>query len=179
MNTLSYGLLSLLSHAADSGYDLMLKIQPFWPAKHSQIYPLLAQLESGGYVQHKLVVQTDKPDKKIYSITDKGLNALRNWLTLPTDEPVTRDELVLKIFCMEQGDTADILHMLETRLAYYQDQLQWLQSKKETYAQLNPSPSLGIILLMQKGEFSVKADLEWTQWAMRQVIAHEKEPNPD
>lgn len=173
VNTLSYGLLSLLSHTADSGYDLMLKIQPFWPAKHSQIYPLLAQLESGGYVRHTLVVQTDKPDKKVYSITDKGLNALRNWLTLPTDEPVTRDELVLKVFCMEQGDPADIRRMLEMRLAYCRDQLQWLQTKMDAYTKLNPSPSFGILLLMEKGQFAIKADLQWAEWALGRLDERE------
>ncbi|MDG0809159.1 PadR family transcriptional regulator [Cohnella rhizosphaerae] len=42
----------------------MLRIQPFWPAKHSQIYPLLAKLEQEDYISVELVPQRDKPDKK-------------------------------------------------------------------------------------------------------------------
>jgi DNA-binding PadR family transcriptional regulator len=91
MNTLSYGLLSLLSHSPLSGYDLMLRIQPFWPAKHSQIYPLLANLEKEEQVTFELVAQSDKPDKKVYSITNKGIDSLREWLSVPASDPVMRD----------------------------------------------------------------------------------------
>ncbi|MBM7567807.1 PadR family transcriptional regulator [Paenibacillus sacheonensis] len=180
MNTLSYGLLSLLSNSADSGYDLMRKIQPFWPAKHSQIYPLLAQLESGGYVQHTLVVQSDKPDKKVYSITPIGKEALRSWLTEPACEPNTRDELVLKLYCMEQGELADIRRLLETRVAYSQDKLAWLQAKLEVYSLQQPPPPLGTLLLMKKAEYHFESDLSWSEWALRQLVErqNQEEPNP-
>lgn len=179
MNTLAYGLLSLLSRSADSGYDLMLKIKPFWPAKHSQIYPLLAQLESDGLVQHVLVVQTDKPDKKVYSLTDKGKEALRAWLGVPADDPVTRDELTLKLYCMDQGDPADIRLLLEQRVAYCNERLKWLQAKIEAYKSPPNASPLPVVLLIQKARFYYQSDLEWAEWALQQVPDHEKEPQPD
>jgi PadR family transcriptional regulator AphA len=98
MNTLSFGLLCILATDNYTGYELMLKIQPFWQAKHSQIYPLLAALEKDGLVQYEEVVQSDKPDKKIYSITEKGQSELKQWIAQPSAEPVTRDEMLLKAF---------------------------------------------------------------------------------
>lgn len=74
MNLLSYGLLGLLAREESSGYDLMLRIQPFWQAKHSQIYPLLARMESKELLASRWIQQSDKPDKKMYTITDKGIH---------------------------------------------------------------------------------------------------------
>lgn len=96
LNTLSYGLLGLLASDSCSGYDLMLRIQPFWPAKHSQIYPLLAKLEREGLVQFVRIEQRDKPDKKVYSITEQGKSVVLDWLGEPPAEQMTRDELSLK-----------------------------------------------------------------------------------
>lgn len=84
LNTLAYGLLGLVARTPSSGYDLMLQLQPFWQAKHSQIYPLLAKMEQEGYLEFTRVPQTDRPDKKVYSITEKGRTALREWLTQST-----------------------------------------------------------------------------------------------
>lgn len=64
MNTLSYGLLALLSANSLSGYELTQNIKPLWRAGHSQIYPLLMSMEQQGYITFKLIEQTDKPDKK-------------------------------------------------------------------------------------------------------------------
>ncbi|WP_308637490.1 PadR family transcriptional regulator [Paenibacillus silvisoli] len=169
MNTLAYGLLSMLSCSPDSGYDLMLKLQSLWPAKHSQIYPLLSQMESDGYVRHVLVPQTDKPDKKVYSLTDMGRDALRAWLAVPANEPVIRDELALKLFAMDQGNPEDIKRQLELRVQYCRDRIHWLNRKIEVYMQKEPPPSRGLLLLMQRGRFSSESDLEWAEWALAQL----------
>ena len=63
----------------------MLKLNAFWHTTHSRIYPLLAQLEKEEYLTCTLIAQTGKPDKKIYSITEKGLKTAMEWLLLPTD----------------------------------------------------------------------------------------------
>jgi PadR family transcriptional regulator AphA len=173
MNTLSYGLLSLLTKHSRTGYELMQHIQPFWPAKHSQIYPLLAQLEQKGHVAFVHVPQSDKPDKKVYSLTDMGRQALRHWIGLPTDEPVTRDEFALKIYCIGLVDKDQALKLLLEREEYY-------EKKKERFMQLHErikqdsdktleeleihDPLFGIYVLVQKATLKVDADLAWCKW---------------
>ncbi len=73
MNILSYGLLGLLTREESSGYDLMLKIQPHWQAKHSQIYPLLSKMENEELLSSRWVQQSDKPDKKCTQLRTKVL----------------------------------------------------------------------------------------------------------
>lgn len=83
--SLAHGILGFLSYGEMSGYDLSkafsASVQFFWNAQNSQIYLMLDKLEKQNYVTHKLVVQTDKPNKKIYSITKLGKNEFIRWLS--------------------------------------------------------------------------------------------------
>jgi len=176
MNTLSYGLLSLLSHSSLSGYDLTLRIQPFWPAKHSQIYPLLASLEKAGLATHELVSQNDKPDKKVYSITNKGIDALREWLTVPASDPVMRDELMLKAYCVSFVDPAVSRLLFEDRLRLYRHKLERFEEKISMIRQKanlsegdNPaynSPYFGAFIMLNKALMSCRTNIEWCEWVL-------------
>jgi PadR family transcriptional regulator AphA len=173
MNTLSYGLLSLLSKDSRTGYELMQHIQPFWPAKHSQIYPLLAQLEQKGYVEFVHVLQSDKPDKKVYSLTEIGLKALQEWIGLPTDPPVTRDEFALKVYCIGFVNKEEAMKMLIERESYYKGKKERFIESFEKVKGLSEIPleELGIhdrlfgnYVLIRKATLKVDADLEWCEW---------------
>lgn len=108
MTTLGYALLGELAREELSGYDLAQKLKApvgfFWHARHSQIYPELARLESQGMVTFRAVAQQGKPDKKLYSLTDAGREGLKAWATAPMAVQPTRDELVLKAFSLWLAD---------------------------------------------------------------------------
>src|SRR5690348_6743093 len=86
-HTLGYALLGLLARRPLWGYDLARRMKVpigyFWHASHSQIYPELAALEADGLVTHEIVQQRDRPDKKLYSITEAGREVLRRWVSEP------------------------------------------------------------------------------------------------
>src|SRR3712207_9157781 len=106
MRVLGYAILGLLSREELTGYDLAgrmrARVGHFWEARHSQIYPELARLEEGGMVRHRVIEQQDRPDKKVYEITDRGLEALKAWVTEPPAPRPARDELVLKAYRSEE-----------------------------------------------------------------------------
>lgn len=83
--SLLHGILGFLSYGDMSGYDLSkafsASVQFFWNAQNSQIYLMLDKLEKQNYVTHKLIMQTDKPNKKIYSITKAGKEEFIRWLS--------------------------------------------------------------------------------------------------
>lgn len=176
MNTLSYGLLSLLSHSSLSGYDLTLRIQPFWPAKHSQIYPLLAQMEKDDQVTFELVAQSDKPDKKVYSITEKGIDSLREWLSEPASDPVLRDELMLKAYCVTLVDPAISRNLFRSRLEHYRnnllrykDKIRYVQKSGNIGEDEVPSyrsPQFGAYILLNKALMSCRTNIEWCEWVL-------------
>jgi PadR family transcriptional regulator, regulatory protein AphA len=183
MNTLGYGLLSLLSHSPLSGYDLMLRIQPLWPAKHSQIYPLLANLEKEEQVRFEVVAQSDKPDKKVYSITDQGIASLQEWLSEPASDPVLRDELMLKAYCLSLVDAAISRKLFVSRLDFYRGRMKFLEDKisqmRDMYG-LNTgeipaysSSHFGFYVLLHKAFLTCRTDIEWCEWVLGVLPASE------
>lgn len=176
MNTLSYGLLGLLARRSCTGYDLMLQLQTFWQAKHSQIYPLLAKLEQEGYVQFTRVEQSDKPDKKIYSITDKGRAMLKEWLTEPALAPATRDELYLKSYCLWLTDTDHARSLFVQRVQYYEESLYKFERQLTVLLAAHGreiedirSPYFGDYILLHKGIRSAKENIEWCKWVLQSL----------
>ena len=132
VTTLGYALLGLLARRALSGYDLAREMKRpvgyFWQARHSQIYPQLARLEAQGLVAHQVVAQHDRPDKKVYAITEPGRAALRDWVTSELDDPPVRDELVLRAYSVWLADPRaagalfrEHAHRREAQLARYRE----------------------------------------------------------
>src|SRR5579864_9281611 len=95
-------LLGLLAIEAMSGYDLGLTIRGsvghFWNESYGQIYPNLKKLARDGFVSCKPEQHKGKPDRRIYSITEKGRERLTKWLAVPPQPEIPRNEMLLKLF---------------------------------------------------------------------------------
>ena len=171
MNKLSYGLLSFLSTEPQTGYDLMLRLNHFWHTTHSAIYPLLAELEEKEYVNYTLIEQIGKPDKKLYRITEQGRKVLKKWITSPTDAAVIKDEMHLKLFCIEVLDQETIEKLLaemENRYAKelncYMQALEKLKKVMNENRKSFSSPKMGSYILLQKRIGETKLGMEWCHW---------------
>jgi PadR family transcriptional regulator AphA len=99
-------LLGLLAIEPMSGYDLGLTIRAsvghFWNESYGQIYPNLKKLARDEFVSCKTERRKGKPDRRIYSITEKGRERLTKWLAVPPQPEIPRNELLLKLFFGEQ-----------------------------------------------------------------------------
>ncbi|AEY66304.1 PadR family transcriptional regulator [Clostridium sp. BNL1100] len=181
MNKLSYGLLSFLSTEPMTGYDLMLKLNQFWRTTHSAIYPLLAELEEKQYVIYTLVGQNSKPDKKVYEITEPGREVLKGWISSPTDEAVRKDEMMLKIYCIQGFDGATIEKLINEMEERYQKQLiRYTESLNKLISGVNnkfdsfKSQGFGSYLLLEKAICDVKLSIRWCKW-IRDIYNRNKE----
>lgn len=100
--SLKHSILALLSPEPKTGYQLSKEIQSsitfFWKATHQQIYRELASLEQNRLVKHREVAQSNKPDKKIYSVTKEGTKELMRWMKEPSELPAIRDSFMVKLF---------------------------------------------------------------------------------
>lgn len=91
MRTLKYAILGLVNRQPMTGYDLTNEFNSnhlanFWYAKHSQVYPELSRLAKEGLLTCEIVIQGEKLEKKLYTITEKGRQELKKWLD--EDEPL-------------------------------------------------------------------------------------------
>ncbi len=179
ISTLGYALLSLLARGELSGYDIARQMKApigyFWHASHSQIYPELARLERDGYVGHQVVEQHDRPDKKVYSLTDAGREALRTWVTSPLDVPSVRDELVLRAFSLWLGDRREAAALFREHERRHEAQLEEYQAIeahiKGQSARLPSidSPEFAAYATLQRGMGYERECAAWCRWVAEQL----------
>ena len=102
--------LGLLAWAGESsGYELHKRaarsVGFIWAPARSQLYAVLKRLDALGLVHGRRVVQSDRPDKRLFSLTEAGRSTLAAWLgRVEPIEPEDRDGVLLKVFFAAHGD---------------------------------------------------------------------------
>ncbi len=100
--SLKHALLGFINYGPMTGYELKkffdTSVAHFWNAELSQIYPALKAMESEGLVEMKVEVQDDRPNRKVYSITESGRRELVDWLAKPADRDQVREPILIKVF---------------------------------------------------------------------------------
>jgi PadR family transcriptional regulator AphA len=120
--SLRMGILGLLRYSPMSGYSLKkafdMSLAYFWPVKLSQIYRELGTLEKDGCVVSDLLRQNQRPDKKLYSITERGAEAFTAWINTVPDllEQPHRSEFMMRIFFASAMDDRRLVRMFETMI---------------------------------------------------------------
>ena len=104
MRTLKYAILGLINREPMTGYDITREFNSnnlanFWYAKHSQVYPELGRLMDEKLVTCEVVIQGEKLEKKLYSITPDGRAQLQEWLMKNEPlEPTPKDVFRLRMY---------------------------------------------------------------------------------
>lgn len=102
-----------LSERPGTGYEISRQfdrsIGHFWSATHQQIYRTLRKLHADGLVGYEPIAQDGRPDKKMYSLSEAGQQALREWVATPTPIQKLRDDLGLKIRAAELPVLPDLI----------------------------------------------------------------------
>lgn len=115
--SLKFGILGLLHYGPQTGYEITQyfknSLSFFWPAQTSQIYRELSNLEKEGYAVSEVIIQYDKPNKRLYHITDSGRKALLDWLS-PQEhtQSISRSPFLMKLFfsaMQEKEKTIEVL----------------------------------------------------------------------
>jgi PadR family transcriptional regulator AphA len=98
---LRHVVLTVLARGDMTGYEITKAFETvyahFWRASHQQVYRELGRLNTEGRVNAKVVAQEGKPDKKIYSITKRGVEELRQWIGAPTPTPRSQYDVLVKL----------------------------------------------------------------------------------
>jgi PadR family transcriptional regulator AphA len=120
--SLKNALLGLLSSTPLNGYTIKLlfneAVQFVWQAELSQIYRELDALEKEGLVSSTIEPQSDRPNKRVYSITEAGRKSFSAWLaeTPETFAMPKRDEFLLKLFFGAKAGDEVVIRQFETLL---------------------------------------------------------------
>ena len=115
--SLKYAILGLLSEGPRHGYELKSLydevVSPSAKLNFGQVYPTLDRLRRDGYVEQSIVSQDDRPDRKVYGLTEQGREELRDWMGAPTPLNLDiRNETFVKLMLarrMENGRPLEVL----------------------------------------------------------------------
>lgn len=127
--SLPHAILGLLNVMPMTGYDLKHRafdssIAHFWQADQAQIYRTLTSLAESGWVECTLEIQAERPNRKVYRITEAGRAELRRWLLEPQSLAVHREPFLVQLFFAGQLDDAAILEHLARQKAAHEAVLQ-------------------------------------------------------
>ena len=176
--SLEFAILGFLNYHPCSGYDLKkafdVSIRHFWPADQSQIYRTLGRLTEQGWAEVEVVEQTDRPDRKVYSITPAGRTALRSWLTDAMPQQEARSAALIQVFFAGQLTDEEIL-------AKFEEATQGMRMILERYEQVpheiegyvaeigSPREEFFWMLTLELGIKSVQTQIDWMESVMRRI----------
>jgi DNA-binding PadR family transcriptional regulator len=132
--SLEAAILGFLGEKACSGYDLKTRCfddaaRDFWAADQAQIYRTLGRLQAAKLVRSSLKRQKGKPDRKIYSLTDAGADALDAWLGCAQPLRTPRDAFLMQLYFAVRRSDTDIVELLAARRALHQGRLDDLRTR--------------------------------------------------
>lgn len=83
----AYVILGLLMEGAKHGYEIyQSELFSIWFIPMSQLYILLKRLEGEGMIRSSLMVQENRPGKRVYTVTEKGRAAFLEWVCRPSEK---------------------------------------------------------------------------------------------
>jgi DNA-binding PadR family transcriptional regulator len=131
---LKYVILGALSYQPMSGYDLKQftdrSTSNFWHAELSQIYVTLKALEKEGLITSVTIPQEGHPDRRVYTLTENGQQALTGWLRVPfTEIDQYKDTLLLKLFFSARIGKEAILAQLHLQRGLHQKLIDQFQTE--------------------------------------------------
>src|SRR5262245_51376561 len=100
--SIKHAILGLLVEEPLHGYDLKTayesEVAPSSQLNFGQVYATLDRLHKGGLVTSERISQLERPDKKVYSLTEAGRHELQEWLKTPSSHAFDfRNETFLKL----------------------------------------------------------------------------------
>ncbi len=169
-------ILGLLSHEELTGYEIKKRMDTtlkyFWGASYGSIYPALNDLVDRGLAT-KREDTGSKRNKLIYTITERGRNHLKKWLTLPVEKDELRYETLLKLFFgNEKGEEQAVIH-IEAFEKKIEEELPYLLRAEEALNKsLNEDSAHKYYLLTVKfGIKTYQTYLEWCKEAKKLLIS--------
>ncbi len=176
--SLEHAILGFLNYHPYTGYELKkvfdASVRHFWPADQSQIYRTLSRLTEQGLATAEKVPQEDRPDRKVYHITEAGRSALRAWLASPPLLGEPRSAPLVQVFFSGQLSDSHILAKFEDYAASLRevlDRYSQIPAQLAPYQQELQSPREHFfwLLTLENGLLNVRAHLEWAESVIKRL----------
>jgi PadR family transcriptional regulator AphA len=176
--SLEHAILGYLTYQPFSGYDLKKifdhSVRHFWYADQSQIYRTLARLTEQGWAGVEVVEQTERPDRKVYSITPAGQAELRRWLAGPFPVEAQHSGPLIQVFFAGQLSDEEILEKFKQAAEIFRatlDRYSQVPSQIGEYVEMVQSPreTYFWMLTLAEGIQTTQANLAWAEGVIEKI----------
>ncbi len=160
-------LLALLAKDASHGYQLRARLQlalgPLAEALNDgQVYVTLARLEKAGLVRAEHVGQSDRPDRKVYELTEEGRARVMAWLDDTSWPKPAPAEFHLKLVAAATAGLGDPVRIVDAQRHAV------LASLAEAQRAALAQPDGAVAGLLLEGVvLRLQADLQWLEACAR------------
>lgn len=123
--SINYTILGILKAKPMSGYDIKKEIQASsylpWSGNNNQIYKALTQMSGEGLLVGETLHRENGPTKKIYRITEKGIQELSKWIDETKAEiPDIKNPFLIQLYVASMAEPDRIADLL----VQYREQLE-------------------------------------------------------
>lgn len=175
VSTLCLGALSLKE---STGYDIKKLFEAafmhFQSASFGSIYPALKKLEQAGQVSCRVEPGERHPDRKLFSLTEAGQQALLDALASTPATEMVRSDFLVQVFFAHLLSTDTLRHKLAEMEAHYQSELAYLDAICD-----DPQLSAGMRYGILQGIAVYRAKLKHLQTHRDELLAHHRDQAPD
>ena len=173
-------LLGFLTSGDLTGYELKGAMDEsvgfFFGASYGSIYPALRTLEEEGLLSSTRIVQSDRPNKKVYGLTPEGRAYFLEALKEPPAEDSFRSEFLMQLFFGRHQDPERVLALIADHRGSLRASLERLRRTEEEIRGI-PQARYGLMCL-RYGLVHYENSLAWLDEAEREVRAIANEETP-
>ena len=116
--------LGVLTEGDQTGYEIKHRFEEafshFFGASFGSIYPALAELSRQGLVTCRSVEQDKRPDKKVYSLTERGQRALLDELMATPPRHKVRSEFLVLMYFAHLLPPARVAAIIDQMIAHWE-----------------------------------------------------------
>ena len=147
-----------------------------------QVYVTLGRLERDGLITHDGGSAAGKGggssrDRKIYRLTGTGEKALREWLTEPSNPPLVKPDVLLKLVAARLS--AQLIPGIDARAIITDHRQRCLEALRDLDRQAGQTSVSSVSgLLVQAAALHVQAELRWLEACEQQLAQIELKPFP-
>ncbi|MEU6034759.1 PadR family transcriptional regulator [Actinomadura sp. NPDC047616] len=169
---LRHAVLAALLDGEYSGYQLAkifdVSVSNFWHAVPQQLYAELAKLETEGLISGRRVIQHDRPNKRVYTVTPAGLRELERFAATAAKPGIIRENLLVMVQAVDHISAAPVIAQLEERaevsaakIEIFQRTLQRLRGDMDEETYLRQGSPIGPYLTCLRGLRFEQENHEW------------------
>jgi DNA-binding PadR family transcriptional regulator len=163
--SLKYVVLGLLVQRPKHGYELKLEAERLLGGSAElnpgQLYPLLRKLAEQRLIAGERIEQEDRPDKRVFTLTEDGERDLSQWLEGPLPPKVERSSAFMRFVVLALVRRDQALAFLQAQRRLLLDFIGQLVADR---VERQKSDDLATNALREATILHAEADLKWIEW---------------